>query len=88
MALDHDGGVWSAQFGGSRLHRYAPDGELTDVVRLPVSQPTSVGLDPAGGPALVTSAARGLDEAGPLDGRSLWVGLGAAGPAARPFRTA
>lgn len=85
MALDADGGVWSAQFGGARLHRYGADGELTDVVPLPVSQPTSVALAPDGGRALVTSARRGLAEPGGLDGRSLWVELGAAGPAARAF---
>jgi sugar lactone lactonase YvrE len=85
MALDVDGGVWSAQFGAARLHRYGPDGELTDVVPLPVRQPTSVALDPRGGPALVNSAGQGLEQPGPLDGRSLWVDLGASGALAAPF---
>jgi sugar lactone lactonase YvrE len=85
MALDSDGGLWSAQWGGSRLHRYAPDGELTEVVPLPADQPTSLALDPAGGPALVTTAAQGLTSPGPFDGRSLWVDLGVSGRAAQPF---
>lgn len=85
MALDSEGGVWSAQWGGSRLHRYAPDGRLTDVVPLPASQPTSVALDPDGGPALVTTAAHGLADPNPFDGRSLRVDLGVSAPVAHPF---
>jgi len=85
MALDSDGGLWSAQWGGSRLHRYAPTGRLTDVVPLPASQPTSLALDPDGGPALVTTAAHGLDSASSIDGRSLWVDLGVSAQVAHPF---
>jgi sugar lactone lactonase YvrE len=85
MALDAEGGLWSALWGGSRLHRYGPDGQLTDVVPLPVRQPTSLALDPDGGPALVTSARHGLADPAALDGRSLWVELGATAPPTRPF---
>ena len=85
MALDSDGGVWSAQWGGSRLHRYAPDGRLTDVIPVPASQPTSLALDPDGGPALVTTATHGLDSPTSFDGRSLRVDLGASAPIAHPF---
>jgi sugar lactone lactonase YvrE len=77
MAMDIEGGLWAALWGGARLHRYDPDGVLTDVIPLPVQQPTSLALDPAGGVAMVTSARHGLIDPSPLDGRSLWVDLGA-----------
>ena len=37
---DEEGFLWNAQWGASRLARYAPDGSLDRVVDLPVSQPT------------------------------------------------
>lgn len=39
-AMDADGNYWCAIHGGGRLHRYAPDGRLDQVIELPVSQPT------------------------------------------------
>jgi sugar lactone lactonase YvrE len=51
MTVDREGGVWIAQWGGGRVCRYLPDGMLDAVVRLPVSQPSSVAL---GGPDLAT----------------------------------
>ncbi len=85
MALDDEGLLWSAQWGGSRLHGYDTDGSLAAVVPLPTSQPTSIAFDPAGGPALVTTARHGLARPGDLDGRSLWVDLDRSGPAAQPY---
>lgn len=85
MALDSEGGLWSALWGGSRLCCFSADGSLTDVVMLPVTQPTSLALDPDGGPALVTSAWHGLENPDQHNGRSMWVDLGARGPLARPF---
>ena len=40
-ALDSEGYLWNARFGGSRLIRFAPDGSVDREVMLPVSQPTS-----------------------------------------------
>lgn len=85
MALDTDGGLWSALHGGSRLHRYDAGGRLDAVVPLPASQPTSIALDPAGGPALVTTARQGLDDPDDADGRSLRVDLGRSGTVMQPF---
>ena len=85
MALDVDGDLWSAVWGAARLHRYRPDGSLAEVVPLPVEQPTSLALDPRGGPALVTSARLGVPSPSADDGRSLWVDLGATGRPPRPF---
>lgn len=39
-AMDVKGGYWCAIHGGGKLHRYAPDGRLDQVIEMPVSQPT------------------------------------------------
>jgi sugar lactone lactonase YvrE len=61
MTVDTEGFLWVALWGGWAVRRYAPDGTLDRVVRLPVSQVTSCAF---GGPGLdqlyVTSAARDL----------------------------
>jgi sugar lactone lactonase YvrE len=50
-ALDADGYLWNAQWGGWRIVRYAPDGSIDRVVDVPVEQPTSCAF---GGPDLTT----------------------------------
>lgn len=88
--LDADGYLWSAQFDGGCLVRYAPDGAMERVVRLPVSKPTSCSF---GGPGYrqlyVTTATRGLGEddlrAEPLAGRMLVLDVGVAGRPPTPF---
>lgn len=61
MTVDEDGFLWVALWRGRAVHRYAPDGTLDRVVRLPVSQVTSCAF---GGHDLrdlyITSAAVGL----------------------------
>ncbi len=39
--VDAEGYYWSAEFRGSRLVRYAPDGAIDQTVELPVSRPTA-----------------------------------------------
>ena len=39
--MDAEGYLWNAQWGGSRIVRYSPDGQVDQVIELPVSQPTS-----------------------------------------------
>jgi xylono-1,5-lactonase len=62
MTCDREGCVWIAHWGGSRLSRFGPDGQLLDVIRLPVSQPTSCTF---GGDSFqtlfITSASYGLN---------------------------
>lgn len=59
--VDEAGCLWSAQWGGSRVIRYAPDGRVDRILHLPVSQPTCVTF---GGPDLdllfITTARDGL----------------------------
>ncbi len=64
LAVDADGGVWSAQFGLGCLHRYTPSGQLDRVVELPVSRPTSMAFGGADRRTLyITTATLGLSEA-------------------------
>lgn len=84
-AMDAEGYVWNARWGGSCLLRFAPDGCLDRVVELPVSHPTSCVF---GGPGLstlyVTSAAP-ADAHGRFDGAVLQADIGVSGQACRRF---
>jgi sugar lactone lactonase YvrE len=51
LAVDAEGGIWLALFGGGRIRRYTPDGALDADIRLPVTNPTSLAF---GGAALAT----------------------------------
>lgn len=63
-AIDADGYLWNAQWAGSRVVRYAPDGRVDRIVKMPVSRPTSCAF---GGEDLrtlyITSARTGLSDA-------------------------
>jgi sugar lactone lactonase YvrE len=84
LTVDAAGGVWVALYGGGRLHRYAPDGQLADVIPTPVRYPTSCAF---AGPGLdtlvVTSAYARIKDAGAirseLDGAVLVAKAGVAG---------
>ena len=73
-AIDEDGFLWNARWGGSAIIRFAPDGSVDRIIEVPVKQPTSCVF---GGPdrktLFVTSAAEGLKGQGPngLDGATL-----------------
>jgi sugar lactone lactonase YvrE len=62
LAVDEEGGIWVALWGGGRIHRYDSNGALDAIIQLPVTYPTSCAF---GGPGLdllfVTSAWSGLD---------------------------
>jgi sugar lactone lactonase YvrE len=49
LALDREGGVWVALYGGHAVHRYGPDGRLDAVLKLPVAKVTACAF---GGPGL------------------------------------
>lgn len=84
LAVDATGSVWVALYGGGRLHRYAPEGQLTEVIPVPVRYPTSCAF---AGPGLdtlvVTSAYARIEDAGEtrqeLDGALLAAKAGVAG---------
>ncbi|HEX2189611.1 MAG TPA: SMP-30/gluconolactonase/LRE family protein [Longimicrobiaceae bacterium] len=63
LAVDAEGCVWSAQFGGGCLVRFAPDGRELLRVRVPVPNPTSCAFGGEGGTELfVTTASVGMSE--------------------------
>lgn len=68
MAVDAEGCVWTARWGGWAVQRYAPDGRELAKIKLPVQRITSVAF---GGEALDTlyiTTAGGKDGADTLDG--------------------
>jgi sugar lactone lactonase YvrE len=60
-AVDAEGYLWNAHWGGWRIVRYAPDGRIDRVVPMPVEQPTSCAFGGADLTTLfITSARDGL----------------------------
>jgi sugar lactone lactonase YvrE len=87
LTVDAEGGVWVALYGGRAVRRYAPSGELDEVVELPVTKVTACTF---GGPGLdrllITTSREDLpDDAEPLAGSVLACTPGVSGLPARPF---
>lgn len=63
-AMDTEGCLWNAEYGGSRIVRYSPKGEIERIIELPVTQVTCCAF---GGSDLstlyITTAAQKLSEA-------------------------
>ena len=73
MTVDANGDLWVAQWGGSRVVHYAPDGSERGMVRFPVSQTSSCAFGGADARDLyVTSAARSISEAAEPEAGSLF----------------
>jgi len=91
LTVDADGDVWIAIYGGGRVQRYSPDGELRETLLLPAQQCTSCAF---AGPGLnrlyVTTATEGWSEeerrAEPAAGRVYRFDTDATGRPAEPFR--
>jgi len=81
LAVDDEGGVWLALWGGRAVRRYGADGRLEEQLDLPAEHVTACCFGGAGGRTLfVTTAAP--------DGRVYVVeDAGVAGPPAAPFRS-
>lgn len=69
LAVDAEGGIWVALWGGSAVHRYGSRGTLDAVIELPVRQVTSCAF---GGEDLktlfITTSALGLEDPEPEAG--------------------
>ncbi|MYD10613.1 MAG: SMP-30/gluconolactonase/LRE family protein [Chloroflexi bacterium] len=64
MTVDSEDCLWVAHFGGARLTRYSPAGEILQVVPLPVPNITSCAFAGAALDTLyITTASTGIDEA-------------------------
>jgi sugar lactone lactonase YvrE len=82
MALDAEGGVWVALWGGGAVHRYASDGALTERITVPARQTTACAFD--GTTLYITTSRDGLgDEAESGAGAVFAVDAGVEG--ARPY---
>ncbi|KAA9394858.1 SMP-30/gluconolactonase/LRE family protein [Kocuria coralli] len=86
--VDAEGGIWTAMNGGSAVHRYTPEGSLSEVVELPVTQVTACTF---GGENLdrlfITTSRENLpDHAEPEAGSIYMVEPGVRGLAPLPFR--
>jgi L-arabinonolactonase len=89
-AVDADGCLWNAEWGGGRVVRYAPNGRIDRAVALPCAQVTCCAF---GGARLdqlfVTTARTGLDAAAlasqPLAGALFAIDAGVGGLADTPF---
>ena len=79
-AVDSEGFLWNARWGGSCLVRFSPDGRIDRVLELPVTQPSSCTF---GGENLeilfVTSASMGLSQNNLLEGCVLAFDVGVRG---------
>lgn len=87
LCVDEQGGVWTALYGGSAVHRYSPDGELDQVIELPVTNVTACTF---GGPDLrtlyITTTRENVpDGEQPLAGAVFSCEPGVGGLPARPF---
>ena len=51
LTVDADGCIWNAHYNGWRITRYAPDGKIDRIIRMPVQHVTSLTF---GGPGLGT----------------------------------
>lgn len=61
-AIDAEGHLWNAQWGGARVVRYAPDGRVERIVPMPVPQPSCCAIGGAGLDTLyVITSPQGLD---------------------------
>lgn len=62
LAVDVEGCIWVAIWGGAEVRRFSPSGELLGTVTLPVDQPSSCAFG-GDGTLYITSARAGLSEA-------------------------
>lgn len=86
MAVDDEGGVWVALWGGGAVHRYTPSGELDAVVQVPVTNVTSCAFGGADLRTLyITTSRQGLAEPEPHAGGLFAVETGVAGAPVHAF---
>jgi sugar lactone lactonase YvrE len=91
LCVDDEGCIWVGLWAGGAVHRYAPDGRLDTIVRVPAGQVTSCAFGGSDGSTLfITTARVGLAAEDlalePLAGGLFVVEPGVSGPAATPWR--
>jgi sugar lactone lactonase YvrE len=83
MAVDAEGGVWVAVWGGGVIQRYNAAGRLTGVVRLPAANVTSCAF---GGPNLDQIYITTAEGPGRSAGALFTCAAGVTGLPAYPYR--
>jgi sugar lactone lactonase YvrE len=88
LTIDVDGFLWVAIWGGSQIRRYSPAGDLTEIVPMPVPQPSSCVFG-ADGTLYITSARAGLSDEqlaeAPLSGSVFALSTNTRGVPIHPF---
>jgi sugar lactone lactonase YvrE len=86
LTVDSEGGVWTAVWGAGAVHRYDPNGVLSEVITVPVAQASACTF---GGPELdqlfITTSREGLADPEPAAGAVFAVAAGVRGQPVRPF---
>jgi sugar lactone lactonase YvrE len=86
LTVDAEDGVWVALWGGFAVHRYSPDGELDQVIALPVAQVSSCAFGGADLSTLfITTSAEGLGVPEPAAGSLFAIEPGVQGHALHTF---
>ena len=87
LTVDAEGGVWVARYGGSAVHRYDPDGTLSEVIELPTPNVTAATFaGPERDLLVITTSTEGLDtDAEPLAGAVFGCRPGVAGQPVREY---
>lgn len=87
LCVDAEGGVWTAVNGAGEVHRYGPDGLLSEVIELPVTKPTACTFGGADLRTLFITTSREdlTDDQEPLAGAVFACTPGVTGLPALPF---
>lgn len=86
LTIDEEGGVWVAVWGASCVHRYGPDGSLSEVVTVPVAQASACVFGGAARDELfITTSRDGLPHPEPAAGAIFRVQLPTRGLAAHGY---
>lgn len=86
LAVDDEGGVWLALWGGAAIRRYSADGALDHVLAVPTDNVTACCFGGDDGRLLyVTTASVDLPDGQPLAGSVFVTDVQVSGPPARPF---
>lgn len=86
LTVDAEGGVWVASWGGSAVHRYAPDGSLSEVIEVPVAQVSACTFGGDGlGELYITTSRDGLRDPEKAAGAVFNTRPGVTGLPTRPY---
>jgi sugar lactone lactonase YvrE len=79
LTIDAEGGLWVALYGGSAVHRYTPEGALSEVVEVGATNVTSCAFGGPGLDRLFITTSRENAEDDPLAGSVFVAGVGVRG---------